>query len=112
MHRIYVSLILLVTCLSLIGSAIAVRNPFGNGHPVVIGVDPNWALPGDTVLVTVQLDQTVDADQNVSITSSDTAAFSSIPSTVTVTSGHDSVSFYVTFSTTATGGPTISASAN
>ena len=104
MHRIKTSLYVLAF-LSVVSYASSFRT---GGHPIIVGVDPGYAYPSQTVQVTVVLDSNAASDEVLTITSSG-SGFSSIPATVTVLAGHNSVTFDATVSSTAYGSLLVSA---
>ncbi|HWA83248.1 MAG TPA: hypothetical protein VG820_07450 [Fimbriimonadaceae bacterium] len=112
MHRIVKSLVSLAVVTSVLAPAIAARMHRDGGRPVVFAVNPTSVHSGGTMLCTVTLDSTTSQDLSVNISPSDGSIFSSLPSSVTVSSGDDQVSFYATLTSSASGAFSIAASAN
>lgn len=110
MHRIK-NILVALSLVTAFGFTNASVSAPGSGLPNVVSVDPGLVKQGDTVLVTVGLDSAPDTDETITISSSNSSCFSSLPSTVTALQGETSVCFYATISTTAYGMPTVSASA-
>ncbi|HVT11604.1 MAG TPA: hypothetical protein VHE55_05010 [Fimbriimonadaceae bacterium] len=112
MHRITKSLVSLVVVTSVFAPAIAAKGHRDGTHPVILAINPTSVRSGGTMLCTVTLDNTTDGDLSVNISPSDGSLFSSIPSSVTVSSGDDHVTFYATLTSSASGAFSMAASAN
>lgn len=111
MHR-FTTLSLVVTLVIGILASVAAGKPsFDPGVPVVFEVSPQ-PQRGQTVQCRVQLSDVTSCDTEVYIGSSNYSLLSGMPSTVTVPSGDDEVTFYVTISSTEAGMFNLSASAN
>jgi hypothetical protein len=104
--------IILVVLVSLLAPVSASRLKRETIQPIVFSVTPTSAIAGQTVLCTVTCDSTASVDTDISISASDSTLFSSLPSSVTVVAGHDSVSFYATLSNSASSFFVLSASAS
>lgn len=112
MHLIGKPLLSFVVIASALAPSIVAKSVQDGGRPVIFAISPSTAHPGDTILCTVTLDNTVSSDSDVAISPFSASKFSSVPTLVTVPSGDDHVSFYATLSTTASGSVWLSASAN
>jgi hypothetical protein len=65
------------------------------GMPGAIRPSPSVAIPGESVTITVTLDETTSTDQEVAVSTSTPGMFVSYPSSVVVPAGLDNVSFTV-----------------
>jgi hypothetical protein len=80
--------------------------------PATVVIDPNNPAPGATVSITVTLNGFPKQNQPVNIAATPGNFFSSIPSSVVVQAGHNSVEFEAAVSANAAGGCTVTASCN
>lgn len=80
--------------------------------PVTVVIDPNNPTPGTTVSIIVTLNGSPKQDQPVAITASPGDFFSSIPSSVVVQAGNNSVKFQASVAGGASGSCVVTASCN
>ena|SRR5687767_8548701 len=80
--------------------------------PIITVLNPSSPDPGSQITVTVTVQGTQSGGRDLSITSSPSGYFSSIPSSVSVPDNVNQVQFSATVSTTASGNGSVTASAN
>ncbi len=83
-----------------------------NTIPNTVVIDPNNPSPGSNVAVTVILNEVTSVNQSVSISSSPSGFFATIPASFTVLADNDRGAFAATVSNSATGSGTVTASCN